>query len=214
MRKRLIFLSVISVIILFIFILFTKEGIFSKKEKVYVPKYSLKDYVKFSNEAHNFCKSNNLNTDFFILIDLSIHSGKKRFFLWNFKKKNIDKSFLVSHGCGSSPWNRDGSKMNPCISNVDGSHCSSVGKYILTERGNSSWGVKSKYLMKGLEPTNSNATKREIVFHSWEAISDEEVYPKGTPEGWGCPAVSNNTFVYIDKEISSHKAKTLMWIIN
>ncbi|WP_317616906.1 murein L,D-transpeptidase catalytic domain-containing protein, partial [Elizabethkingia miricola] len=42
--------------------------------------------------------------------------------------------------------------------------------------------------MHGLEETNSNALKRVIVFHSWDKMSDEEVFPKGSPEGWGCPA--------------------------
>jgi hypothetical protein len=38
--------------------------------------------------------------------------------------------------------------------------------------------------MHGLEKTNSNALQRFIVFHSWNLMSDEEVFPKGSPEGW------------------------------
>ena len=37
-----------------------------------------------------------------------------------------------------------------------------------------------------------------IVFHSWGMVSDEEVFPDGTSEGWECPAISNNAFTEID----------------
>ena len=57
-----------------------------------------------------------------------------------------------------------------------------------------SGGVKIKYVLHGLDSTNSNALKRYIVFHWWEAVSDDEVYPDGTPEGWGCQTISNNSF--------------------
>jgi hypothetical protein len=30
-------------------------------------------------------------------------------------------------------------------------------------------------------------------------VSDEEIYPAGTPEGWGCPTISNKSFLLIDK---------------
>ena len=30
-----------------------------------------------------YCEENNLNTEFCILIDMSVHSGKKRFYVWD-----------------------------------------------------------------------------------------------------------------------------------
>jgi L,D-transpeptidase catalytic domain len=77
-----------------------------------------------AKEALQFCKSNKLNTNFCILIDMSMHSGLKRFFIYNFKKDSITNSFLVTHGCCDNPWNTDISKENPKFSNLDGSHCS------------------------------------------------------------------------------------------
>ena len=47
-----------------------------------------------------------------------------------------------------------------------------------------------------------------------DEINDEEVYPKGAPEGWGCPAVSNHTFTEIDKRLKKEKNNTLLWLIN
>jgi hypothetical protein len=53
---------------------------------------------------------------------------------------------------------------------------------------------------------------RTIVFHSWEKVPDEEVYPNGTPEGWGCPKISNNSFKIIEPLLQSRSQPVLMWI--
>ena len=165
-------------------------------------------------EALVFCKLNNMNQDFCILIDFGIHSGKKRFFVWDFNKKEITHKFLVGHGCGDNTWSGDETKDNPSFSNIEDSHRSSLGKYIIGERGYSNWGVNTKYLMHGLESTNSNALKRIIVFHSWEEVADEEIYPNGTPEGWGCPTISNASFKIIDPLLKASSKPVLMWIYN
>jgi hypothetical protein len=165
-----------------------------------------------AEEALQFCTSKNFNTDFCILIDMSLHSGVHRFFIWDFKNKSVSGKYLVGHGCGLNSWSKDDSKDNPGFSNEDGSHLSSLGKYKLQGRGHSDWGINVKYLMHGLEETNSNALKRFIVFHSWDQMSDEEVFPKGSPEGWGCPTVSNNAMREIDPMIRNSNQPVLMWI--
>ena len=164
------------------------------------------------DEAILYCNDNDFNEDFCILIDMGMHSGRKRFFIVNLKTKEIEKSYLVSHGCGDSLWSGDFTKTNPTFSNVNNSHSSSLGKYRIGERGWSSYGVNINYRIHGLENTNSNASSRGIVFHSWDPVSDTEIYPRGTPEGWGCPAVSNNAFLEIDSLLKRSKKSTLMWI--
>lgn len=168
--------------------------------------------VAKAKEALDFCESNNYNTDFCILIDMSVHSGKKRFMVWDFNKQQATHEFLVSHGCGENTWGQDYSKESPTFSNVVDSHLSSLGKYKIGERGYSQWGINIKYLMHGLEPTNNNALKRVIVFHSWENVSDQETFPRGTPEGWGCPAVSIEAFQTVDPLLKASKMPVLMWI--
>ncbi|MFC6267116.1 murein L,D-transpeptidase catalytic domain-containing protein [Frigoriflavimonas asaccharolytica] len=163
-------------------------------------------------EAKEFINKNALNDDFCILIDLGIHSGRKRFFVWDFKKNQVIDEFLVGHGCGDNQWSADNSKENPTFSNEVDSHRSSLGKYKLGKRGFSNWGVNINYIMHGLEKTNSNAVERIIVFHSWEAVSDEEIYPAGTPEGWGCPTISNKSFLALDPMIKNSQKPVLMWI--
>lgn len=163
-------------------------------------------------QAKDFCVKNDMSTDFFLLADLSIHSGKKRLFLYDFSKGSID-TFMVSHGCGPHPWGSDESRESPMISNIKDSHCSSIGKYRLGNRGASQFGGKVKYILHGLEDTNSNAQARFIVFHSWEAVTDYEIFPIGTAEGWGCPAISINAFNTIDKMILSTEKSVLLWMI-
>ena len=116
---------------------------------------------------------------------MSIHSGKKRLFLYDLKDKKIVQSGLCSHGCGEAPWGEDETKETPLFSNVPDSHLSSIGKYRIGKRGYSNWGIHVNYKLHGLEATNSKAYSRFIVLHSWDAIEDEETFPQGAPEGWG-----------------------------
>jgi hypothetical protein len=170
------------------------------------------DYTLYYKEAQQYCKRNNLNQNKFFLIDLSIHSGLKRFFVYDFKENKIIKSYIVSHGCGDNNWGATMSKENAPISNEFDSHCSSTGKFVILDRGVSQWGIKVNYILQGKDKTNSHARSRSIVLHSWDAISSTEVYPKGTPEGWGCPAVSNDSMKEIDEMLKQNN-KVLMWII-
>jgi hypothetical protein len=120
---------------------------------------------------------------------------------------------MVSHGCGDNPWMQTLAKDSAVFSNVNNSHCSALGRYIIGERGYSQFGVHVKYLMHGMDASNSNAVIRDIVFHSWEMVPDVALYPEGTPEGWGCPAISNAAFQKIDLLIQNSGARPLMWLV-
>lgn len=178
------------------------------------PNPDLNKTDKKGEEALAYCKKNKFNTNFCILIDMSLHSGINRFFVYDLKQKKITQKYLVGHGCGNNIWSWDQSKDKPDFSNEDGSHLSSLGKYKIGERGKSEWGINVKYLMHGLENTNNNALKRTIVFHSWDKMSNDEVFPKGSPEGWGCPTVSNDALRNIDPILQNSSQPVLMWIYN
>jgi hypothetical protein len=178
------------------------------------PSLDINDTRAKAKQALAYCKSNNFNDQFCILIDMRLHSGVNRFVVWDFKQDTITYKCLVGHGCCKEAWSNHNSKDNPMFSNVDGSHCSSLGKYKIGERAYSDWGVHIKYVLHGLEASNSNALKRFIVFHSWDVVADEEIFPNGTPEGWGCPTISNKSFKHIDPLLKTSGKPVLMWIFN
>jgi hypothetical protein len=165
-------------------------------------------------EALAFCRKNEYSTDRCLLIDMSLHSGVKRFFVYDLVADTIAKSYLVTHGTCDGPWAEDGSKDLPQFSNVRGSHCSSLGKYRIGERGYSQWGIGVKYVLHGLESTNNNAQGRFVVLHSWEAVPDEEIHPQGCPESWGCPALSDAAMREVDELLKDRKKPVLLWIYN
>lgn len=164
-------------------------------------------------EAKTYCQQNNLNTEMCVLIDMSIHSGKKRLFLWDLKGDSILKSAVCSHGTCDNLSTYDEDK-TPQFSNTPDTHCSSLGKYKIGKRGWSSFGVNFNYKLHGLEKTNKNAYKRYIVFHSWGVIEDEEIYPFKLAESWGCPAVSNNFMKEIDVVLKKQTKSVMLWIYN
>lgn len=191
----------------FLFLLFSIPFLSLKPDNKTIERLKLK-----SAAAKSFCKKNNYNRDFCILIDMSIHSGKQRAFLWDLKKDSILASGMCAHGCGSNPWGATSTKEKPVFSNTPDSHCSSLGKFKIGKRGYSSWGINVNYKLHGLESTNSNALKREIVLHSWSDVTEKEVYPAGTPEGWGCPAVSDAFMKIIDPKLKASVKPVLLWM--
>ena len=58
------------------------------------------DFVLKKQEAIAFCKANNLNTNYCVLIDMSIHSGKKKVLSTKFQER-FNRLF-----CFGSPWLR------------------------------------------------------------------------------------------------------------
>jgi len=175
-------------------------------------------YINNSNtkvdQALEYCKLNKFNTSYCILVNMSIHSGKNRFVVWDFKNKKPLVNCLVSHGCCDNSWAGEESKDNPRFNNIPESHCSSLGKYKIGKRGWSNWGIHVNYLLHGLESSNNKALRRQIVLHSWNLVSENETYPIGTPEGWGCPAISNKNMKIVDSVLQNQEDPVLMWIYN
>lgn len=172
-----------------------------------------RDYVTFHKEALAYCKANSFNESYYFLIDLSIHSGKNRFFIYEFEEKKISNQNLATHGScdqfesNSTKWEK------AKFSNANNSHCSSKGKFKIGKRDYSSWGIKVKYWLHGLESQNSNAEKRVVVLHSWNAVANQEIYPEFSPLSWGCPAVSDEFMKHLDAKLKQTSKPVLLWII-
>ena len=173
----------------------------------------VKDYNSFHKEAAFFCKENNYNESYYFLVDLSVHSGKNRFFIYDFATKKVLDKNLVTHGsCDQFEENPDKWEKVKFDNRVD-SHCSMKGKYKIGSRDYSSWGINVKYWLHGLESSNRNAEKRVVVLHSWNAVKNQEIYPRYSPLSWGCPAVSDAFMEKLDKRLLQSEKSVLLWII-
>lgn len=164
-----------------------------------------------ADSAQSYCKQKGFNTRYCFLIDFSIHSGKKRFFVWDFKGDSIKYESLCAHGYG-----KNSTANKPVFSNAEGSFCSSLGRYKVGIRSYSKWGINVHYKLHGLEPTNNNAYKRYVVLHSYTPVPKAEIYPMHLPLGMsqGCPVINNQTMRQIDALLKALKEPVLLWIYN
>lgn len=162
-----------------------------------------------ADSALAYNKTKGFNTDYCILIDFSIHSGKNRLFVWDLKNDTVKYSGLCCHGYGQGS-----TQDKPVFSNAEGSYSSSLGKYKLGACSYSNWGINVHYKMHGLEKSNNNAFKRIVVLHSHTPVPDSEIHPRHLPLGWslGCPVVSDEMMRKIDALLKEEKKPVLMWI--
>jgi len=176
--------------------------------------YSESDYLlehlrSKANAAKDYCASNVLSEKYCILVNFHIHSGKKRFFVWDFEKDSVLYAGLCAHGMG-----RGSTTTQPVYSNDEGSYCSSLGRYKIGVSSYSQWGINIHYKLHGQDSTNNNAFRRIVVLHSHEPIPDEEIYPYHLPLGYslGCPVISDGTMRKVDKLLKNSKKNVLLWI--
>lgn len=172
-------------------------------------KISLENRAK---EAYEYAVENGFDLDHAILIDFAQHSGKNRFFVWDFAENKPIIESLVAHGYGNNGF--ESSNQEIIFSNTPNSYTSSLGKYKLGARAYSKWGINIHYKMHGLESSNSNAYDRYIVLHSYKMIPNEETYPNYLPMGFsqGCPVIDDETMRKVDKLLKTKKKPVLLWI--
>lgn len=189
----------------------------TEKERIMKVKYEAEQklFQKTKNKADSallYAKKEGFDLDHVFLVDFSIHSGKNRFFIWDFKKDTIAYSSLCAHGMGNG--NNRSTYTNIRFSNVEGSYCSSLGKYKTGKRAYSNWGIHAHYKLHGLESTNDNAFDRIVVLHSYELIPQHEIYPEHIPLGYsqGCPVVNDKIMTVIDGMLQQKNKPVLLWI--
>lgn len=172
-----------------------------------------KSYIDYHQKAKEYCERNNFNDNYYFLIDLSVHSGKNRFYIYDFNESKIIDKNLVTHGaCDHFEPNLTKYSKTKFSNKVD-SHCSMKGKYKIGKRDYSSWGINVKYWLDGLEESNKNAVERVVVLHSWGKVENKEIFPRFSPLSWGCPAVSDAFMKKLDKKLKGVEKPVLLWII-
>lgn len=138
-------------------------------------------------QVRDYCERRGYSTDYYILVDFSIPSGKKRFFVYDLQREKRVLSSYCMHGSGKG--NTDA---KPKFSNDYGSGCSSLGRYVMVGRGRK---FKNSIRLRGLDKTNFLAETRGILIHSAGKVTrfsgEKEFIPVGS-ESRGCFTVSRN----------------------
>lgn len=161
----------------------------------------------FSKSAIQFCKQYNYNGSVFFLVDMSIHSGKKRFFVVDMNADSVLAAGLVAHGACGPFFSATAS-----FSNEPNFYCSSLGRYKIGNKYAGRFGTA--YKLYGLDSTNSNAFKRNVVLHSYYEVPDEEIYPGRVCNSQGCPMVSKNFLKQLALYIDASKNPILLRIVS
>jgi hypothetical protein len=139
------------------------------------------------------------------LIDMSIASGKSRFFVYDLTKDSILLQGLVAHGSCNAGFQTESS-----FSNKENSGCSSLGKYKI---GNSYYGKFGlAYKLYGLDSSNKNSFERNIVLHSYDCVPELETDPIPICNSRGCPMVSPGFLNQLKPIINQSERPILLWI--
>lgn len=148
-----------------------------------------------ADELLDYCRRNGYNSRVALFVDLSRHSGRRRFVVWSFEEHRALLCCPVSHGSGSPRSHVRSSYAR--LSNDDGSHLSSAGRALVAERYEGRYGVA--YRLDGLDDTNSNLRSRCVVLHGWEHTTSYPIFPFATVGSWGCPVLSVRMMRRVDE---------------
>ena len=159
--------------------------------------------------AKEYLAANGFNSDICFMVDMSIPSGKNRFFVYNIKKDSVEFTSLVSHGSGSWKPNCDDQLV---FSNLTNSNATSLGRYKIGTSYSGLYGLS--YKLFGLDSTNNNAFQRSVVLHSDVYVPEKETYPYHIFESAGCPTVSPSFLPVLGKYVKGSKKPMMMWIYN
>jgi L,D-transpeptidase catalytic domain len=158
-----------------------------------------------TKKANNYALQNDLSTEYCFLVDMSLPSGRNRFFIYDLKRGSIINSGLVSHGSCNETF-----LARPKFSNESKSGCSSLGKFKVGEFYKGKYG--RSFRLYGLDNCNSNAYKRAVVIHGYDCVPDEEIYPRVLCNSLGCVMVSYKFFDKISRLISRSEKPIILWI--
>ncbi|MDB5252152.1 MAG: hypothetical protein JWP27_1321 [Flaviaesturariibacter sp.] len=151
-----------------------------------------------------YARAHGYSTHYSFLIDMQLPANRNRFFVCDLSTGAVIDKGLVAHGSCHADFAE-----RPQFSNVDGSGCSSEGRYKI---GTSYQGRYGKaYRLHGLDATNSHALARAVVLHSYPCVPDTET-DGFVCNSLGCPMVSPLFLTRLAAFIDSAKKPVLLWI--
>lgn len=158
-----------------------------------------------ARSAKQFVLQKGLSSHYAFLIDMSLPSGKARFFIYDFTKDTLVSSGLVAHGSCNTTFLQE-----PRFSNTPQCGCTSIGRYKV--RGAYEGRFGKAFKLYGLDSSNGNAFQRNIVLHGYSYIPDDEVYPASISNSLGCPMVSPNFLIKASHILETEARPVLLWI--
>lgn len=158
-----------------------------------------------TTKINSYALQNNMSTEYCFLVDMSLPSGRNRFFIYDLQKNSIVHAGLVSHGSCNQTF-----MARPKFSNESKSGCSSLGKYKVGEFYRGKYG--KSFRLYGLDNCNSNAYKRAVVIHGFDCVPDEEIYPRVLCNSLGCVMVSYKFFDKISRIIGKAEKPIVLWV--
>jgi len=178
---------------------FSKSSLKSSEDKVLIKLQAKALALKA------YAMQNGFNADRCFMIDMSLPSGRQRFFIYNFKTGKVDKAGLVTHGEGSITGGEE-----LYFSNVPGSSCTSLGKYKIGNAYRGRFGLA--YKLHGLEKSNSKAFERFVVLHGHGCVPADEVHPLPIGPSLGCPTVAPEFLKKLSSIINASNKPVLLSI--
>ena len=154
-----------------------------------------------------FLAKHGFNTTLCFLVDMRLPSGKNRFFVYDLRRDSVLLAGLVAHGSGGSNFSAE-----PVFSNVDGSGCSSLGRYRIGYKYQGRFGPA--YKLYGLDSTNSRAFARNVVLHSYTGVPERETYPSPICNSLGCPMVSPGFLRLLAPVIEGSGKPVCLWVFD
>jgi hypothetical protein len=178
----------------------------TKKPEKGIELYADAQLIAQAIALKKYAKANAYDTTYAFLVNMSMKSGKKRFYVVNLNTMQIEKKALVAHGRGDERFT-----FNKTYSNSAGSNCTSIGRYKIGKSYTGQFGLA--FRLYGLDKSNNNAYTRFVVLHAMGCISyDETDMPICQSEG--CPAVSPQFLEEIKPIIDSRKQAMLLWVFD
>ena len=179
-----------------------------------------KDLDERAEEALEYCNKNGYSTEYCLLVDYGRHSGRVRFFLWDFQKKKPALKCLCAHGYGKGSTAR-----KPVFSNEIGSFSSSLGHYrVGKEKTMSKPKGRKALVLYGKDKTNSNALQRGILIHP-VSLPNFSIYPlmipvkvhkvlghKIRPKSEGCITIPFRKYEKVSKAAKSSNKLLMLWV--
>ena len=205
--KRIIFTAISIVTLLLLLFLITGYS-------------TPKDLDERAEEALEYCNKNGYSTDYCLLVDYGRHSGRVRFFLWDFEKDKPAMKSLCAHGYGKGSTAR-----KPVFSNEPGSFCSSLGHYrVGKEKTMSKPKGRKALVLYGKDKTNSNALQRGILIHPvslpnfsiWPLMIPVKVHNvlghKIRPKSEGCITIPFRKYEKVSEIVKSSSKPLMLWV--